>query len=430
MTVEELKNDCNYLKFAEIPSKVLIHIMEDNALCGSGNKFIAWLEIHGDDVVYRVWAYKNTKKWGKQYREVMRAVLGEEGLIYRDMYLFCGGGYKVVYESSRGSSSNWYGYSYYAYDESDFGRWYWTSEMGVSVTILNMDLLKKTKFKYNGYSGNGNFLKWMETYVKYPEVEYLGKLGYEPSLKLLKKAAKDKAFCKYLAKVENKNNISAICYAYDHNMSVYDAGLYLCKKQELGRTFKYRKAELIRNHVDPEKAYEYILSQKCEIFSYCDYVEACVGLNLDMTDTKNAFPKDFKRMHDLRTNQWEVKKSKPRNREFKKAAVKYLQFEIQGKKYSIVIPRQIKDLINEGAELHHCVGKMGYDNKMIKGESFIAFVRKNDSLKTPFVTVEYGIEEEKVLQIYGDYDTNPSKEVENFVKKWGKQVKKEMKGVG
>ena len=69
---------------------------------------------------------------------------------------------------------------------------------------------------------------------------------------------------------------------------------------------------------------------------------------------------------------------------------------------------------------------MGYDKKMIKGISFIAFVRKSKKPDVPFVTVEYGIRDKKVLQCYGYKDSKPQQEVIDFVDEWGKKVKKEM----
>ena len=85
-----------------------------------------------------------------------------------------------------------------------------------------------------------------------------------------------------------------------------------------------------------------------------------------------------------------------------------------------------KDLKREGKELDHCVGNMGYDNKMINGVSFIAFVRKCEEIEKPYVTVEYGLKDNKVLQCYGYHDSKPQQEVIDFVDEWGKKVKKEM----
>lgn len=428
MTFEDLKKDETVFRFLSPMPRPVKEKIENESFYPCANRYVAFLEKFGDEVIYRVWAFKKTKTYGLQTREVMRSILGEKGLIYRDMYLNYMGGYKVIYKASNGSSSSWYGYSYYAYDESDFGKWAWTDKIGVGVEVINKELLEDTKFKYSGYNGMSSLLKWMEIYSEYPQVEFLGKLGFEPSKKLLKKAAKDKAFCKYLAKVEKpNNNINAICYAYDHDMSIEEAGRILMERQELGRKFR-GCPEIKKAGIDLNKAYKYIYSQKnCSVPSYEDYIIACVGLKLDLKDTKNAFPKDFKRMHDTRVAQWKVKKNKTKKKDFAKAAEKYLQFEMQGENYSIIIPHNINDLAFEGASLHHCVADMGYDGKMIAGTSFIAFVRKNKSLKDPFVTVEFSVEQKSVLQIHGEYNSTPEKEVRDFVAAWGKKVSKEMR---
>ena len=423
MTIDDLRKDETVYRYLEPMPKMVIDEI-NSEIFNHSQRYVAYLEKFGKEVIYRVWAYRRTKTYGLQHREVMRAILGEEGLLYRDMYLNYCGGYKVVYKSSRGSSSNWYGYTYYAYDENDFGKWIWTDKVGVAIKVLNEELLQETNFKYSGYNGNGNFLEWMRVYKEYPQVEFLGKLGYEPSKKLLKKAAKDKAFCKYLAKTDPHNNINAIIYSYNHHISVSEASKLLTEKNEIGRMFK-GYPEIKRADLDLQKVYGYIITQKNgTIANYCDYIKACIGLKLDLKDTKNAFPKDFQRMHDTRVAQWKVKKNKKKNKDFKLAAQKYKQFEIQGDKYSIVIPKSFKDLANEGTKLHHCVADMGYDGKMIEGKSFIAFVRKNDALKDPFVTVEYGIERKEVLQIHGINNSSPASDVKDFVKAWSKKVKK------
>ncbi|MEG1529390.1 MAG: PcfJ domain-containing protein, partial [Clostridia bacterium] len=77
----------------------------------------------------------------------------------------------------------------------------------------------------------------------------------------------------------------------------------------------------------------------------------------------------------------------------------------------------------------HCVGKMNYDQKFIREETLIFFIRNKDNIETPFVTVEYSLKSRKVLQCYGDNDTKPDDTVATFVNKlWlpyaNKQVKK------
>jgi hypothetical protein len=66
--------------------------------------------------------------------------------------------------------------------------------------------------------------------------------------------------------------------------------------------------------------------------------------------------------------------------------------------FSIVLPQKIKDLTDEGRFLGHCVGT--YVKKIIDGECFILFVRKNDDLNTPYLTVELKDTSYKSYYIY------------------------------
>ena len=71
----------------------------------------------------------------------------------------------------------------------------------------------------------------------------------------------------------------------------------------------------------------------------------------------------------------------------------------------------------EGELLHHCVGGMGYEQKFIREETLIFFIRAKDTQETPLVTVEYSLSQKKVLQCYADHNTKPSEDVLHYVNK-------------
>lgn len=423
MTDDELRCDANFMY---VPAQIMQTINQYDCTSSS---YVGWLQRIGDDVILRIWAYRRTKKYGLEYREVIRATPHNEGLIYRDMYLTYASGYRVVYKPGRAKSNSWYGYNYYAYDESDFGKWDWMPKIGIRYNILNLDILKDTQYKYCGYSGVGDFLDYIRLWIKYPETEYLGKMGIRPSVKLLQKAKKDKGFAKYLKKVSETDDkwygVNTMIFAYDNGISLENADKF-CYEMASARRKMRGMTSIQQAELDYKKVLQYCDKQKCTLYAYDDYIRACIGIGLDLNDTKNSFPKEFRRMHDLRVNQWSSKQTKGKSKEFKKAAKLYKKFEISNKKYTILIPDKIRDLQKEGKELDHCVGKMGYDKKMIKGISFIAFVRKSKKPDVPFVTVEYGIQDKKVLQCYGYHDSKPEQEVIDFVDDWGKKVKKEL----
>lgn len=422
MELEELKTMFNHPAL-KMPKEVEKAIESEST--GYGVRYVGWLmEEYDGDVILRVWAHKTTKKYGHEVRETIRTILGKDGIIYRDMYFGCCSGWRVVFRPGNHSCSNWYGYNYYAYDEADFGKWYEDDDIGVAINIINMDMLKDTKFKYSGYNGKSTLVKWMRIYTKYPQVELLGKLGYEPSVKLLKKCQKDKAFAKFLSKNELKDtSLNAICYAYDHHISVKEAGDILWEKNHSSQFFR-GCSQVKKAKIDLVKAQKYCNEQKVGAYTYNDYITAIKELGFDMTDTKNIYPKEFRRMHDLRVNEYKASKDKLLAKNFRQAAKQYVKFETEDKIYTVLIPRAKKDLIHEGSALHHCVGKMGYDKKMVDGHSFIAFVRKTEEKEVPYVTVEFDMRRKYVAQAYGDHDSKPDKEVLDFIDKWSKGVKK------
>lgn len=158
-----------------------------------------------------------------------------------------------------------------------------------------------------------------------------------------------------------------------------------------------------------------------------DYLKACNFLHLDMSEDKNRFPHDFRRWHDIRIDEYHTAKAEADEKEraalYEKFAVvanKYLPLQKDGKDaFIVIIARSPKDLIREGDTLHHCVGRMGYDQKFVREETLIFFVRNAEEPDTPFVTMEYSLSQKKVLQCYGDKDSRPDDNVMEFVNnKW------------
>ncbi len=82
-----------------------------------------------------------------------------------------------------------------------------------------------------------------------------------------------------------------------------------------------------------------------------------------------------------------------------------------------VIAKSPAELISEGETLHHCVGRMGYDQKFVREESLIFFIRMKSKPDIPFVTVEYSPKTHKILQLHGDHNVAPDEETTNYIKR-------------
>lgn len=71
--------------------------------------------------------------------------------------------------------------------------------------------------------------------------------------------------------------------------------------------------------------------------------------------------------------------------------------EYSNEKYSIILPKNLSEIVTEGNCLHHCVG--GYTNRHATGETTIMFLRQNSNIDTPWYTVE--VDNDRVIQIHG-----------------------------
>jgi len=135
------------------------------------------------------------------------------------------------------------------------------------------------------------------------------------------------------------------------------------------------------------------------------------------TDTRKA-QEDEKARHELYDK-------------FKLIAEKYTPLQQNGKGvFLCIIAKSPQDLINEGEALHHCVGRMNYDQKVIREETLIFFIRSKDNPNTPLVTIEYSLKARKILQCYAEHNQKPSEDIENYVyKKWLPYANRQLKKI-
>lgn len=301
------------------------------------------------------------------------------------------------------------------------------------------------EYKYSAvdlYKGCELF-KYLRLYEEYPQIEYLMKLGLQNlamSKQILRLAGKDVKFRKWLAKnrkelSDYKIIIPSVLKAYKTHRPITETNNYIKARNSLTKDrFLKPLAELFKN--DLERFFSYIAEQDISPYSYKDYYNACTYLGLDMSIDKNRYPHNFKHWHDIRTDEYNTAKALKDEQErkelynkFAAVARKYLGLEYDKKSvYIAIIPQKPSDLINEGELLHHCVGRMGYDQKFAREETLIFFIRAKEQPDIPLVTVEYSPTQKSVLQCYGDHDSKPSEEIMTFVnKKWLPYANRQLK---
>ena len=353
--------------------------------------------------------------------------------------------------SSMGFRVGWYSEGIQKYEKWFERGWCWADDKYYDpyAPIVNLELIDKLpEYKYSAYKQYGyhDIFKYLRTYEKYPQAEMFVKFGlskYALSKQLLEKTAKDKQFRTWLIKRRGELTsgyfyVSTILHAYRSGRSLKDTQHIEQEKKcfcnhnnpfpDLRKFFKGRI----------DKFLEYITKQHTNVSSYNDYFRACNELELNMSLDKNVFPHDFKRWHDIRIDEYTTKKAmldaKKREAFYKRFAMvadKYLPLQRRLKEaFVVVIAKSPAELIREGAALDHCVGRMNYDQRFVREESLIFFVRNKDNPDVPFVTVEYSIKARKILQCYGEHDHKPDASVLEFVNnKWLPYANRKLKQI-
>ena len=172
-------------------------------------------------------------------------------------------------------------------------------------------------------------------------------------------------------------------------------------------------------------------AQKGSMQIYRDY-RRCLK-QFDETNRKKwpLYPKDFSKIQKLHDDAIDfLNKERDRIQAAKQVEkqTKYLEnfykkakaLEMSNDTYSIIACKDLMDLVKEGRSLSHCVGS--YINSVSEGWEYILFLRKNESIDTPYFTIDV-TPTGNVRQIHGFGNCNITKEIKPFVETWAKKFK-------
>lgn len=377
----------------------------------------------------------NSKRW--RCKQVVVHGIHSEKCFLKDIVLHFMGNYSVGwFDEGLQKCRKWY--------ESEDWGWQEDRYFYIRCPILNKQyLLKFPEYKYSVVQQYPfyDIFKYLRLYEKYPQAEMLIKFGlceYATSVQILRKVGKNKAFRKWLIQKRKEiyhgdYYVSTVLLAYKMNKPLDVVQEFEQRKKAFCRDRDYKPIrELFRGKL--EQFFSYIDEKHISPRLYLDYLNACNYLNLDMAQNKNRIPHDFQHWHDTRIEQYRtlkfiadekerkvraekyVKEQAEKFKRFSAVAKKYLALQgCENESYEILIAKSPAELIEEGRALSHCVGGMGYDNKMIDERSLIFFVRKIDNLEIPFVTLEYSPKSKSVLQCYAYNNQRPDASVLDYV---------------
>lgn len=156
---------------------------------------------------------------------------------------------------------------------------------------------------------------------------------------------------------------------------------------------------------------KYLLRCRGDTYLLWDYWRMCKGMHIDLTDEMARFPRNIREAHDRLADIRDAEMIRARNVTQTKAAEDN-QSKLDGrlpdleKKYYfsanglILRPaRDLKELINEGNALRHCVGT--YIARYASGETDICFLRRAEEPEKPWRTIEISPHNGRIIQDRG-----------------------------
>ena len=210
-------------------------------------------------------------------------------------------------------------------------------------------------------------------------------------------------------------------------------------KASQGKVERYLREILHCNDQPCHQAYSNY-QPKTWWIDYLSMVEEIEGY----VEGKKAFPMDLKKAHDdmviIKTAMAAELQAKKIMREKPQLVIDFeksicenqvANYEFQDQSGLMVVAiKSIRELVDEGALLKHCVGGIRYMTDIALGKSFIFSIRKADDIQKPLGTIEYS--NGKIVQCYGygsKEDTLPDN-TKPMLERWKEHIRNEVVAYG
>ena len=144
---------------------------------------------------------------------------------------------------------------------------------------------------------------------------------------------------------------------------------------------------------------------RCKVYDFCgdttsriaEYIRWCGEMNIQPQKVNN-----FTRVYTETKNEYYRRKDEIDNAKFCATYAKHKKaWEFEYGDYTIVVPSRGQDLLDEGNNMHHCVGS--YVGRVVEGETHIVFVRRKDNPNKCYITAQVSLTGE-LQQYYLAYD--------------------------
>lgn len=299
-------------------------------------------------------------------------------------------------------------------------------------------VLKDSKLKYTGWEYYGaEMYKYLRHWQQVPQLELLAKAGLK---KLITYKLNETPYSTLNIDLAASSFADIFGILPERRKMLIDSEgdpemlKTLQMERSIGR-MQDRTIELIRDMssydrkniqdisqwVSPDKAVKYLASQTQTednpITLYADYLKMRNDMHYPMNE--RLFPRDLVAAHDALIDEKDRenrdKRANEYERKYPKVSSAYRRlnkiYKFEDGDYIIRPAKSCKEIVEEGATLHHCVGASDtYISKHNKGTSYILLMRKKAEKNKPFCTIEIKADN-TIAQWYEAYDKKPDEAI-------------------
>ena len=345
-----------------------------------------------------------------------------------------------------------------------FDRWKYnfTADMSGVLYQRNLsDTLKDTPWAYSqleAFSGIASFsgvATFLSAYIKRPKIEHLIKMklyrlvsgiiygGYSysalqainfngenmrailgidrPYFRLLRElnpSIDQLHLIRQLLQADHKPSTEQIKWFIASKISNADAAKELLAHMSVHKLQRYVEQQFAPEDEAALKRVDYY-KMNTLITDYHDYLCMCKELQYDVKNSFILFPRELKAAHDSVAKTLKDKRTAEHEKAIAGSFDEWQKrYQYQSKELMMIPPHSAKEIVDEGAALHHCVRL--YVKNVAEKKSVILFVRSVDEPDKSLCTVE--VKDGQVTQARGFDNEEPPAQITAFIEQWKQRV--------
>ena len=345
-----------------------------------------------------------------------------------------------------------------------FDRWKYnfTADMSGVLYQRNLsDTLKDTPWAYSqleAFSGIASFsgvATFLGAYIKRPKIEHLIKMklyrlvsgiiygGYSysalqainfngenmrailgidrpyfPLLRELDPSIDQLHLIRQLLQADHKPSTEQIKWFIANRISNDDAAKGLLAHMSVHKLQRYVERQFAPDDEAVLSRVDYH-SMNAVITDYHDYLRMCKELQYDVKNSFVLFPHMLKDAHDSAAKTLRDRHTAEQEKAIADSFDEWQKrYQYQSKELMMIPPHSAKEIVDEGAALHHCVRL--YVKNVAEKKSVILFVRSVDEPDKSLCTVE--VKDGQVTQARGFDNEEPPAQITAFIEQWKQRV--------